>query len=389
MNATRRDFFGCTVVPFLVDPVSSGRFSLPEYRACIIGDSQKGLYGHSMHRVFERFPHVRVVGLADPMESGRRRFGTEARAERLYSDYREMLEKEKPVLVAITPRWTTLHREYLLACAAIRAHGIIEKPLASDLTEADAMVKAIETGNLKWGIGFNFRALAEIQALRKAVVEEGLIGEVLEIRSRGKEDQRAGGEDLIVLGTHIMDLMRFFLGNPLWVSSEITAEGKWVTRRNRREATEPVGPVAGDCIHARFGFAGGVTGHFASVKTKTGPGGRWGLDLYGTKGVVCVRQNGGAHISLFRSSTWAPGKDVSSWEAVPGLPVTTFAEPVAERYSPIVRDVLDTIGKTEDPRISLQDGRASLEMIQGIYAAHLQSARLTFPLAERKHPLLD
>jgi hypothetical protein len=39
------------------------------------------------------------------------------------------------------------------------------------------------------------------------MIEAGQLGDILELRGRGKEDARGGGQDLMVLGTHIMDLM--------------------------------------------------------------------------------------------------------------------------------------------------------------------------------------
>ncbi len=388
MEMTRRNFIGSAAAAAVtVGHVASAVEGQPLV-ACVIGDSAQGQYGHSMHRVFDLCPNVRVAGLADPVEAGRQKFGAEAKAERLYADYREMLEKEKPSLVAIGPRWTVHHREYLLACVAAGAHGILEKPLSQDLVEADEIVAAVDGKGLKWGIGFNFRALAEVQFARKAVVEEGLIGEILEVRGRGKEDYRAGGEDLVVLGTHVFDLMRYFLGDPEWVSADVTQDGKPVTPGDRREASEPVGPVAGDRIRAMYGFAKGIVGYFASVKTQEGLGGRWGLDILGSKGMVTIRQNGGARIALFRSPTWAPSKIASAWETIPGAPVTTPANPEAERYLPIVQDVIAKIGKPEQPTISLHDARASMEMIQAVYAAHLGGGRVALPLKERKHPLL-
>ena len=57
------------------------------------------------------------------------------------------------------------------------------------------MVSAIEAKNLKWAIAFNFRALPIIQHAKRLIAEQGIIGEVLELRGRGKEAARAGGED--------------------------------------------------------------------------------------------------------------------------------------------------------------------------------------------------
>ena len=46
------------------------------------------------------------------------------------------------------------------------------------------------------------------------MIREGVLGDIVELRGRGKEDRRGGGEDLMVLGTHIMDLMRMCGGEP-------------------------------------------------------------------------------------------------------------------------------------------------------------------------------
>jgi predicted dehydrogenase len=169
-----------------------------------------------LHLVWGLLPNVDVVGLADPDPEGRSLRAEEAGAQRSYTDYREMLEKERPDFVSIGPRWTIHHEEYLVACAEVGAHGLLEKPIAVDLAEADRMIQAIRVNDLRWAIAFNFRASPIVEHTRRLVTEEGLIGEILEVRSRGKEDRRAGGEDLIVLGTHVFDMMIQFLGRPLW-----------------------------------------------------------------------------------------------------------------------------------------------------------------------------
>lgn len=49
---------------------------------------------------------------------------------------------------------------------------------------------------------------------------------------RGKCDARGGGEDLIVLGTHILDLMVFFLGDTLMGLAVVGSEGTLSLRFN-------------------------------------------------------------------------------------------------------------------------------------------------------------
>jgi predicted dehydrogenase len=87
-----------------------------------------------------------------------------------------------------------------------------------------------------------------------------LIGDLLEIRAHGKQDNRAGGEDLIVLGVHLFDLMRFFAGDAQWFTARVLQHGQAVSLQNARAATEDIGPVVGDELFAQFAFANGVNG---------------------------------------------------------------------------------------------------------------------------------
>lgn len=387
MLMNRRTFLGASASIAVAGQMWPSAAERNVRRACIIGDTREGGYGHSLHKVWACREDVMVVGLADPDEAGRAKHAEEAKAQRQYSDYREMLDKEKPELIAIGPRWTTRHQEYLAAAAACGAHGIMEKPISSDLQEADAMIALIEPLRLKWAIGFNFRATPMIQFVKKTVFEQGIIGEVLEVRSRGKEDQRAGGEDMLVLGTHLFDMMRFFLGPALWCMADITVEGRPATLADRHDATEPVGKVVGDRIHAMFGFEGGITGHFASTRNQQGNGNRWGMDIYGSKGVVTIRQDGGPRVRYWPQPSWDAQEDAVQWQALPGAPDTAMKDPQIETYAPIVHDLITAIEQDRLPAVSLQDGRNSLEMVQAVYAAHFAGGRVALPLADRLHPL--
>ncbi|MFV1994535.1 MAG: gfo/Idh/MocA family oxidoreductase, partial [Verrucomicrobiales bacterium] len=63
-----------------------------------------------------------------------------------------------------------------------------------------------------------------------ALTAEGGIGKLLEIRGRGKGDRRGGGEDLWVLGTHVMNLMAYFGGTPKSCSAVMLQDGRRVTK---------------------------------------------------------------------------------------------------------------------------------------------------------------
>ncbi|MGD8240251.1 MAG: Gfo/Idh/MocA family oxidoreductase [Armatimonadota bacterium] len=358
-----------------------------KHRVCIVGDSNCGGYGHGLHRVWAVREDVEVVAVADPDEEGRRKHAAEAGAETTYADHTEMLDKEKPDLVTIGPRTTVNHREYLLAAAAVGAHGLIEKPIATDLAEADAMVQAIEARDLKWAIGFNFRTIPAVQHAKRMILDEGIIGEVLELRSRGKEDRRAGGEDMIVLGTHSFDLMIALAGRPLWCASDIGEGDRPSGPADVRDATEELGPIVGDRVQATFGFPNGVYGHFSSVRTADGAGGRWGVDVYGTRGIVTIRLTEIPEIRLLRKSSWTTGDEDARWEPLPDAPTADTRNARAQRYAPIVHDLIAAIEEDRRPLVSLQDGRNAYEMIQAAFASHVQGSRVELPLQERAHPL--
>jgi len=357
-----------------------------KYKACIIGDSKMGGYGHCIQYAFALRDDVATVALADPDESGRTRHAKEVGVERTYADYREMLEKERPDLVAVAPRWTVNHKDYMLACAEAGAHGFIEKPFCDDLSNGDEMVAAIEAKNLKWAIAFNFRGMPLVQHAKR-LVEQGLIGTVLEARGRGKEDRRAGGEDLIVLGAHVLDLMRFFMGgSPIWCTADITDKGRASTATNVRQATEPLGPIVGDRVHAMYGFPNGVVGYFDSMLNPDGNGGRFGIDIYGTRGILSIRIPAGdstVRVQCLEKSTWSDG----AWKPLPDAPSVEMKDPHRERNRIITDDLIAAIEEDRRPVFSVQDGLASWEMTQAVFDSCVQGGRVAIPLTNRKHPL--
>ena len=77
--------------------------------------------------------------LPDAMEEKAARFGLEG--VRRYTDYRELLEKEQPELVAIATE-SGKHAAIALDCIAAGCNVIIEKPIALSIADADAIIEA-------------------------------------------------------------------------------------------------------------------------------------------------------------------------------------------------------------------------------------------------------
>jgi predicted dehydrogenase len=231
--------------------------------------------------------------------------------------------------------------------------------------------------------------------LRQAqeLVRAGAIGSILEIRCRGKEDHRAGGEDLLVLGSHLCDVMRIFLGDPKWVFAHVTEDGEELAPRHTRRPTEPIGPVAGNQIAAMFAFAGGLHGYLASKACPETHPLRFGTHIFGSKGVIflpnAIYPDGQPYV--LRSPAWFPDA-AHGWEKIPPMP---GLEELAERgrdaaliaNALMVRDLIDAIERDRKPLCNEEDGRWTIEMISGVYQSQKAGRPVTFPLAERRHPL--
>jgi predicted dehydrogenase len=333
-------------------------------------------------------PQVEVVAVADPDEAGRAAGLKRTGAARAYADYREMLAREKPELVSIGPRHMDQRVEMVTAAAEAGAHIYCEKAFAENLIDADRMVQAVQRADVKFQLAHQMR-LSPFTLEVARMVREGEIGVIQEVRGRGKEDERAGGEDLMVLGSHILDDFRILLGDPEWVFAHETDGGKELDPHKRMPTREPVGPTAGREIAAQFAFPGAVHAYFASKQNDQTHPDRFGLHVYGSKGVIFLPNTlyPAGQPYILRSPAWRPDAE-HAWtpiEAPFTPPVEAGERELANALMAL--DLLDAIDRGRKPACNEEDGRWTIEMICGIYGSQLAGRPLRFPLEERRHPL--
>lgn len=336
-------------------------------------------------------PKLNLVAVSDDNPQGLAAASKRLGISRTYGDYREMLRQEKPQFVVVGPRWLDAHKDMILACSESGVLGIFcEKPLAPDLASCDAIVDACERSHVKLAMAFQTRYSPRYERI-KAMIAEGAIGEVLELRGRGKEDRRGGGEDLMVLGVHVFDLCRDLLGEPAWCLARVSERGKAVGPGEVREGAEGIGPLAGDRVDAMFGFAGtAAVAHFATSRPKE-PGSRFGLTICGSKG--CIQMGTGVTPPAFylADPTWAAtGK--STWSPIKGAdegkPKPPGAEDIGNGNRLIVADLIRAVETDTQPRTDVRGARASIEMVMACYASHVRGGIVPMPLVERDaHPL--
>src|SRR5262249_27112665 len=142
----------------------------------------------------------------------------------------------------------------------------------------------------------------------REMIRDGVIGDILELRGRGKEDSRGGGQDLMVLGTHIMDLMRFVAGDVRWCYARVAQDSRPVTKIDVVQGREAMGPVAGNQITAAYGFDKNIQGHFATYRPRPGDKGasRFGLTIHGARGIIQFTTGSLPPAYLLEDPTWFP-----------------------------------------------------------------------------------
>jgi len=360
------------------------------YRVAIIGSTGRGNYGHGLDTVWHEIPSTEVVAVADDNDKGLAAAIKKTGAEKGYSDYRKMLEEQKPDIVAIGPRWIDRHHEFVLACADAGAHMYMEKPFCRTLAEADEMVKVVEAAHLKLVIAHQSRYSPVLTAV-KNMIAEGKIGKLLEIRGRGKEDRRGGSEDLWVLGTHVFDLMRAIAGDARSCYARMTQQGEPVTKKDVTEGAEGLGPLAGDGLSATYVFDDEVNGFFASYRNQGGDPRRFGMQIFGSKGIIELFTGHLVPGYYLNDSSWSPGRTGSTWVTVtsngPGKPESKKGGSLHSGNVAAVNDLIASIEEDRLPDGNVYNARGATEMIHAVFESHRQGGPVEMPLKNREHAL--
>jgi myo-inositol 2-dehydrogenase / D-chiro-inositol 1-dehydrogenase len=140
-----------------------------------------------------------------------------------FGDWESLLEHGRPdaVLVLTPPR---LHREVTLAALERGLPVYLEKPVARDLGDAQAIVDAVERAEAVCAIGYQWRAVDWVGAVRDLFArrELGLIVVRMFGSTAGRTwftDQAAGGGQVLERASHGIDLVQAIAGPAARVSA--------------------------------------------------------------------------------------------------------------------------------------------------------------------------
>jgi UDP-N-acetylglucosamine 3-dehydrogenase len=168
-----------------------------------------GNMGRNHARVDWEIPGVSLVAVADQNEVVVR--GIAARYNtKPYTEYREMLDEQKPDAVTIAVP-TSYHLAVALEVIQRGIHLLIEKPIAFNVDEARTMIDAARKMNVQLMVGHIERFNPAVIALKKHLADKEL-GHVFQVdaRRQGPLPERVNDVGVVVdLAVHDLDIMRY------------------------------------------------------------------------------------------------------------------------------------------------------------------------------------
>jgi predicted dehydrogenase len=142
-----------------------------------------GIVGGAWHaHVYSHLPQSRLVAVCDLNEERAAEVAQKYGAQDVYTDYRELLQNPEIQAVSIaTPDFA--HREIAVAAAEAGKHILVEKPLATTVEDAEAIVAAAKKAGVKLMVDFHNRVSPPLAAAKQSI-EKGDIGQPAYIYAR-------------------------------------------------------------------------------------------------------------------------------------------------------------------------------------------------------------
>ncbi len=301
---------------------------------------------------YSRSKQVRLVSACDLDGEKLETFGRRWKVKHLYRDLKEMLEKEALDILSICT-WPNTH--YDLAKIAV-SYGVkalfCEKPITDNLAKADELVELCREKDVPLAVNHSRRWDPGHQKVKR-VIETGKLGKIHHVNCY----YTAG---LLNTGTHLFDLLRWFLGEAKWVSA----------------SPEPVFGEQDLTVSGELLFENGTLVSLAGLDVRDYL--IFEMDFYGSKGRLRITHSG------FGLEYWKVGKSpyYSAYrELIPGKLGIDLREKkmMVEAVSGLVR----CLDEEKRPLCDGDDGRKSLEIICAFHESLRSGSRVELPLRNR------
>jgi predicted dehydrogenase len=249
---------------------------------------------------FPDIPTPRLVAVADVNGDAAAKAAHQYGFESSTGDWKSLIANPAIQVVSITTP-NSMHKEMALAAIAAGKHVHCEKPLSPTLADSLEMVKAAEAKGVCTQVGFNYIKNPLLKLARK-MVESGELGEITGFRGIHAEDYMhdpqspwtwridpSGGPGVIAdLGSHIIGMARFLLGEIAEVSADVRTVIK--QRPTERGGKNMKAVEVDDVARILVNFGRGCGGTIEANWIQTGRKMQLGFELTGEKGSLVFTQ---------------------------------------------------------------------------------------------------
>jgi len=340
-----------------------------QYKAAVVGCGRMGgtiddevkdlptlVHPYSHSAGYKACPRTNLVAGADPVEEKARKVCQRWDIPRAYTDYREMIERERPDIISIATRPNT-HAEIALFAAEHGVKGIYcEKPLCCSMAEADAMLAACQRAGVKFNYGTNRRYITTYAKVREFIDKGGLgaIHGVVALNSGSIQWSH----------THTSDLLMYLAGDPEmdYVQGTLAGvdEADFADNALERDPSLVSGFVQ---------FKNGVRAFCLSVAG-------YEFEVSGSEGKIRM-ENDALQVRLRKKGPM--GSRWSGWYEQPFGPVAHDSGCLN-----LINDLVEALDTSRETKGNLPLACRSQEMMLGFVESHRQSgARVKLPLANR------
>lgn len=193
---------------------------------------------------YAKNPDIEIYALCDINEERVKTMGKKYGVSRIFTDMNEMLKLKEIDAVSVCT-WNSQHAPCTITALNAGKHVLCEKPMATSAEEAREMEAAAEKNGKLLMIGF-VRRFGNDCAILKDFINNDYFGDIYYtkatyLRRKGNpggwfgDKARSGGGPLIDLGVHVIDLVRYLLGNPKPISVYGATFQKLFDRKNVKD----------------------------------------------------------------------------------------------------------------------------------------------------------
>lgn len=290
-----------------------------------------------------------------------------------FASYEQVLASpEVDAVLMSTPHH--LHKPMTIAAAEAGKHVMVEKPIATTVADADAMIDACRKAGVRLTVNYSFRYLPKIRKARQ-LVEAGVLGEITGVqivshqfkdpgywmgaRSNSPDDWRSsrekcGGGYLIMNVCHTLDYLYYITGLK---GTRVYAEYATATSPGDVEDIISVTARWGDKAIGSISASSIMRGSDGSEERVWGTKGTMvlsssGISFFSTRPIEGTRPGQMHHLKKFPEVSWT-----AEW----------------------VKEFVAAVNENREPEVSFRAGWENLAFIESAYRSLDARAPITVP----------